>query len=71
MLFRHPMRVQKTAPEYLAMVRGAGFSVPDNAVSYPFLWWSREDLGLIESVLRVKPAAVREETLINLVAVKP
>jgi ubiquinone/menaquinone biosynthesis C-methylase UbiE len=71
LLFRHPMNVQKTAPEYLAMVRSAGFSVPDSAVSYPFLWWSREDLGLIESVLRIRPPAVREETLINLVAVKP
>ena len=71
LLFRHPMSVQKTAPAYLAMVRGAGFSVPDSAVSYPFLWWSREDLGLLESVLRIRPRAVREETLINLVAVKP
>jgi len=70
-LFRHPMDVQKTAPEYLAMVRAAGFSVPDSAVSYPFLWWSREDLGLMETALRIKPPAVREETLINLVAVKP
>jgi ubiquinone/menaquinone biosynthesis C-methylase UbiE len=71
LLFRHPMDVQKTAPEYLAMVRGAGFDVPDSAVSYPFLWWSREDLGLMERVLRIKPPAVREETLINLVARKP
>jgi ubiquinone/menaquinone biosynthesis C-methylase UbiE len=71
LLFRHPMDVQKTAPEYLAMVRNAGFSVPDSAVSYPFLWWSREDLGLMETALRIKPPAVREETLINLVAVKP
>ncbi|WP_426338097.1 class I SAM-dependent methyltransferase [Pseudoduganella sp. S-14] len=71
LLFRHPMDVQKTAPEYLAMVRNAGFSVPDSAVSYPFLWWSREDLGLMERVLRINPPAEREETLINLVAVKP
>ncbi len=71
LLFRHPMEVQKTAPEYLAMVRAAGFTVPDSAVSYPFLWWSREDLGMLETVLRIKPPAVREETLINLVARKP
>ncbi|SFM05512.1 class I SAM-dependent methyltransferase [Rugamonas rubra] len=71
LLFRHPMEVQKTAPEYLAMVRAAGFAVPDAAVSYPFLWWSREDLGVLETVLRIKPAARREETLINLVARKP
>jgi ubiquinone/menaquinone biosynthesis C-methylase UbiE len=71
LLFRHPMQVQKTAPEYLALVRGAGFLVPDAQVSYPFLWWSREDLGLVERVLRIKPPAVREETLINLVATRP
>lgn len=71
LLFRHPMDVQKTAPEYLALVRKAGFDVPDSAVSYPFLWWSREDLGMLETVLRIKPPAVREETLINLVARKP
>jgi len=71
LLFRHPMDVQKTAPEYLALVRAAGFVVPDAQVSYPFLWWSREDLGLVERVLRIQPAKVREETLINLVATRP
>ena len=71
LLFRHPMDVQKTAPEYLELVRAAGFVVPDSQVSYPFLWWSREDLGLMERVLRIKPPKVREETLINLVATKP
>ena len=71
LLFRHPMEVQKSAPEYLALVRGAGFVVPEAQVSYPFLWWSREDLGLAERVLRIKPPTVREETLINLVATRP
>ena len=50
LLFRHPMDVQKTAPEYLGLVRAAGFAVPDSQVSYPFLWWSREDLGLSPAV---------------------
>jgi ubiquinone/menaquinone biosynthesis C-methylase UbiE len=71
LLFRHPMEMQKTAPEYLALVRSAGFVVPDVQVSYPFLWWSREDLGLAERLLRIRPPAVREETLINLVATRP
>lgn len=71
LLFRHPMEVQKTAGEYLALVRSAGFQVAPQSISYPYLWWSREDLGLMERVLRIKPNAVREETLINLVAVKP
>src|ERR1700712_1274687 len=57
LLFRHPMEVQKTAPEYLALVRAAGFVVPDGQVSYPFLWWSREDLGLVERGLRITPPA--------------
>ncbi|HJV96940.1 MAG TPA: class I SAM-dependent methyltransferase, partial [Albitalea sp.] len=71
LLFRHPMDVQKTAPEYLALIRAAGFEVAPESVSTPYLWWSREDLGLMERVLRVKPRAEREETLINLAAVKP
>ena len=71
LLFRHPMEMQKTAPQYLALVRAAGFEVSDAQVSYPFLWWSREDLGLVERVLRIAPPAAREETLINLVATRP
>jgi len=71
LLFRHPMEVQKTADEYLALVRSAGFQVAPGSISYPYLWWSREDLGLMERLLKIKPRAEREETLINLVAVKP
>ncbi|MEO8296726.1 MAG: class I SAM-dependent methyltransferase [Burkholderiales bacterium] len=71
LLFRHPMAVQKTAAEYLALVRHAGFEVSDASVSYPFLWWSRQDLGIAERWLGIAPPAQREETLINLVAVKP
>lgn len=70
-LFRHPMDVQRTAPEYLQMLRSAGFVVADDAVSYPYLWWSREDLGIMERWFGVQPPKEREETLLNLVAVKP
>jgi ubiquinone/menaquinone biosynthesis C-methylase UbiE len=71
LLFRHPMKVQKTALEYLQLVRSVGFHVAEQSVSYPYLWWSREDLGLGERLLGIKPPANREETLINLVARKP
>lgn len=71
LLFRHPMEVQKTADEYLALVRSAGFKVQLESVSYPYLWWSREDLGILERWFGIQPAKDREETLINLVAVKP
>ncbi|HKY91351.1 MAG TPA: class I SAM-dependent methyltransferase [Nevskiaceae bacterium] len=70
LLFRHPMDVQKTAPEYLAMVRAGGFTVADEAISYPYLWWSRSDLGVLERWFRIAPRPQHEETLINLVAVR-
>jgi ubiquinone/menaquinone biosynthesis C-methylase UbiE len=70
-LFRHPMDVQRTAPEYLQMVRAAGFVVPESSISYPYLWWSRGDLGVLERWFGIEPPATREETLLNLVAIKP
>jgi ubiquinone/menaquinone biosynthesis C-methylase UbiE len=71
LLFRHPMEVQRTAPEYLQMIRDAGFVVPPEAISYPYLWWSRADLGILERWFHIAPRPDREETLLNLVATKP
>jgi SAM-dependent methyltransferase len=70
LLFRHPIHVQRTAEQYLAMVRAAGFTIDDRSISYPSLGWSRKDLGLAERLLGIAPPPVREETLINLVAVR-
>jgi len=73
-LFRHPMHVQKSAAQYLEMIRDQGFEFTPRNVSYPYLWWSRaKDFGLLER-LRLKnppPVGQREETLVNLVARKP
>jgi ubiquinone/menaquinone biosynthesis C-methylase UbiE len=71
LLFRHPMEVQKTASEYESLIRSAGFQLPQESISYPFLWWSREDLGIAERVFGIAPPQEREETLLNLVAQKP
>lgn len=71
LLFRHPMHVQRTADQYLAMIRAAGFTVSDGAISYPHLWWSRPDLGLCERLLGIKPPPDHTETQINLVAIRP
>jgi ubiquinone/menaquinone biosynthesis C-methylase UbiE len=71
LLFRHPMHVQKTAPQYLELIRAAGFAVMPESISYPYLWWSREDLGVMERWFGISPPREREETLVNLVAVKP
>lgn len=69
--FRHPMHVQKTAEEYRAMIRAAGFDLPDEKIAMPFLWWSRPDLGALEWLGLQAPGTPREETLFNAVAVKP
>jgi SAM-dependent methyltransferase len=69
-LFRHPMDVQRSAPEYLAMIGNAGFEIHPHSVSYPYLWWSRPDLAIMERVFGLAPPANREETLINLVAIR-
>jgi len=70
LLFRHPMDVQKTAEGYIDVVRAGGFELPDTQVSLPFLWWSRPDCGFLEWI-GVPVPKEREETLVNVVAVKP
>lgn len=70
LLFRHPMDVQRTAEEYVDMIRAAGFELPPERVSMPYLWWSRPDLGLGERI-GIPVAKQREETLVNAVARKP
>lgn len=72
--FRHPMQVQKSAPEYLAMLRAQGFVFGDAQVSLPYLWWSRaRDFGLLERLhlRQPPPPGRREETLVNVAARKP
>ena len=73
-LFRHPMHVQKSAEEYLEMLREQGFTFGPQNISYPYLWWSRSsDFGLLERWKLVKPKAVgqRNETLVNAAVRKP
>ena len=72
LLFRHPMEAQHSANEYIAMIRAQGFEVAPERCSFPYLWWSRSDLGLLERIgIPPPPPGAREETLINLVATKP
>ena len=73
-LFRHPMHVQKSAGQYLEMLREQGFEFAAQNVSYPYLWWSRaRDFGLLErwGLRQPPPVGQREETLVNCVARKP
>ena len=71
LLFAHPMHVQRTAEEYIAMVRAHGFQVEPDRISFPYLWWSRWDFGLLERLgFAPKARGKREETLVNFVARK-
>jgi SAM-dependent methyltransferase len=70
LLFRHPSHSQRSAQEYLTMLRDQGFVIKRENISLPYLWWSRPDLGALEFFglsMRAQP----EATLINLAAVKP
>ncbi|TBR39804.1 MULTISPECIES: class I SAM-dependent methyltransferase [Dyella] len=72
--FRHPMEVQKSADEYLDMIREQGFRFEARHVSLPYLWWSRSrDFGLLErwGLRAPPPPGQREETLVNVAAWKP
>lgn len=72
--FRHPMHVQKSAEEYLQMLRDQGFAFGPENVSFPYLWWSRaRDFGLLErwGLRRPPPPGQREETLVNAAVRKP
>lgn len=72
LLFRHPMELQRSAEEYMEMIHAQGFEFGPQNVSFPYLWWSRSDLGALERLgFPVPKAGQREETLINLVATKP
>jgi 2-polyprenyl-3-methyl-5-hydroxy-6-metoxy-1,4-benzoquinol methylase len=46
LLFRHPAGVQKSAAQYVALVRAAGFEVADREVQTSVPWWSLPDLGI-------------------------
>ena len=70
LLFRHPLDKQRTASEYVAMISEAGFTVCQDSISYPYLWWSRSDFALMENLFGIVPSVDREETLINLVAIR-
>jgi ubiquinone/menaquinone biosynthesis C-methylase UbiE len=70
LFFRHPMHLQHSAEEYMAMLREQGFRFEPQNVSMPYLWWSRSDLGALEWLGFGVPQE-REETLLNLAALKP
>lgn len=67
--FRHPEGVQKSAAEFVELVRAAGFSVREDEVQTSTPWWSLPDFGLRRRLgWQRKPL---EATEILIVARKP
>lgn len=46
LLFRHPMHVQRSAGDYMALLREAGFVIEPDDVALPYPPWSRPALGM-------------------------
>ena len=69
LLFRHPDMVQKTAQEYVDLIRAAGFELSDADLHRSVPWWSRVDFGLLKrwGISNWSP----DFTEVNAVAFKP
>jgi SAM-dependent methyltransferase len=67
--FAHPMDMQRTAGEYLQLVRRHGFEFDDRHTSFPDPWWSYADLGMRDwlGFVGVSPPQ-REPSQLRLVA---
>jgi hypothetical protein len=64
-IFRRLMEIQRTAPEYLAKIKGAWFGVRPEAISYPILCLSRTELGMGRAGLaprRLEPSKRRRSS---------
>jgi hypothetical protein len=69
LLFRHPLQVQKTADEYVELVKSSGFKIDENEIKTSRPWWSRKDFGLTEKI--GLPQKRQEMTEILMIARKP
>lgn len=52
LFFRHPMEAQKSADEYIALLRDTGFEFGLDDILKPYPYWSRPDFGVLEALGR-------------------
>ncbi|MGH8292661.1 MAG: class I SAM-dependent methyltransferase [Gammaproteobacteria bacterium] len=74
LLFRHPAASQRTAAEFLAMLRYAGFAFDERNLQFPYLWWSRTTFKGVLEILHLRPTparGARKETLVYAAVTKP
>ncbi len=70
LLFRHPMDVQQSAEEYVALLRDTGFVIRPTDISTPYPPWSRPALGLADLFSR-SDLENRTHPLVCLAAYRP
>jgi len=70
LLFRHPMEAQKSATEYVDLVKSMGFGVSGQDIRASTPWWSRWDFGLVEK-FGIAGRRSSQTTEILIVARKP
>ncbi len=69
LFFRHPKQIQKTAHEFIELVKSRGFHIGDEDIKSSIPWWSQKDLGVTKKIgWRQKP---QEPTEVLMVARKP
>lgn len=69
LLFRHPKNVQKSADEYVELVKSHGFTILDEDIQISRPWWSRGDYGVTK--LLGLPQRPKEPTEVLMIARKP
>ncbi len=50
LLFKHPADAQKTASEFVDLVKENGFSINDENIKTSTPWWSLSDLGFLKKI---------------------
>ena len=50
LFFRHPKQIQKTAHEFVELVKSCGFQIRDEDIKSSIPWWSQKDLGVTEKI---------------------
>lgn len=66
LFFRHPRNAYRSAADYVALVRGAGFALDERAIATPATWWTQLDLGLLARF----GITLGREPLVHLVATR-
>lgn len=71
LLFRHPMQVQRSADEFLELLRAGGFELGSDRISTPEPWWSQRDFGLGARLRRRPVPAPSDPTQLRVAATRP